>query len=90
MSIVSWANKNSRAMGKVGLYVAGGLALGWPLIKGAHQLYDGVPLEEAAGTVVLQATGYNQSTGQMDKPMLRNAIIRDVVGAGAILAARKL
>ena len=90
MTMVSWASKNSRAMGKLALYVGGGLALGTPLIKGATRLYNGGSFDDAAHETIYEAVGYNNRTGEMSRPQVRNAVIRTAIGGLAIVIARKL
>lgn len=89
MSMVSWANKNARAMAKLGFYVAGGLALGAPLLAGAKAAYDGKTMQEIKDTVTWSAIGYQDQYGIVNS-QLRNVAIRDAAGVAAILIGRKL
>jgi xanthosine utilization system XapX-like protein len=77
-------------MGKLGLYGAGGVLLGWPLIQTGKDLFNGQPVEIALANGVIAASGYNTTNGNLDKVAMRNAVIRDIFGAGLIITARKL
>jgi len=90
MSITTWAKKNSRAMGKIGLYGVGGIMIGWPAIKFGTSLFNGASVENAAKIAVWEGTGYSMDQNYLSTPALRNAALRTGVGAAAILLARKL
>ena len=90
MSVVTWVKNNSRAIGKIGLYGAGGVLVGWPAIKAAILLWRGQTADATLEQSVRTGTGYVLSTGQYDTTAGRNAVIRTIIGAGAIYAARKL
>lgn len=90
MSALTWIRKNAKTIAKGSLYVGGGLALGLPVIRGAQRLWDGGTLDDAATTVIWEATGYGTDINKVYMPKLREVVVRDLVGAGAIYAASKL
>jgi hypothetical protein len=47
-------------------------------------------MEGALNDACVAASGYSTINGTMDNTKLRDAAIRDLIGAGCILAARKI
>ena len=90
MSLVEWAKKNSRALGKVGLYGAGGVLLGYPVVKFGLGLWRGQTVEGAICDGVYEGSGYNTITGNLNQTKTRDVVIRDLIGAGCIFAAKKI
>lgn len=90
MSALKWIQQNSKTLAKGSLYLAGGLAIGWPVVKGVQVLWKGGSVDAAAETVVIDATGYYPGGGEFNQGKARNAIIRDILGVGAIYVAKKL
>ena len=91
MSLVEWAKKNSRAMGKVGLYATGGLLIGYPVFKFGTELWHGNTVERSADLALNSGFGICDFGGApIDNTKLRNGAIRTGIGALAIYAAKKI
>lgn len=90
MSLVTWANTNSRALGKLGLYGIGGVLVGYPAVKFGAAMYHGSSVESSVDQACYEGIGYTPSSGAFSQAKARNGIIRTGLGALAILAARKI
>ena len=90
MTMVQWAKKNSRALGKVALYATGGVLIGLPVVRAAHHLYDGQSVYDSTTNSIYESYGYIVDTGTLDKTKLRTGIMATGLGALAIFAARKI
>ena len=80
----------SRGIAKGGLYIAGGVAIGYPLIRMASELWKGSTIENAANMGVWEATGYSPGEHALNQAQTRSAVIRTLIGCGAIYVAKKL
>lgn len=91
MSLVTWAKKNSRALGKVALYATGGVLIGAPLIRFGTRIWKGEDVMYAADHSLYDSYGIaGLGSLPMDKTKLRGGIIATGLGALAIMAARKI
>jgi hypothetical protein len=90
MTLVQWVKKNSRAFGKVALYGTGAVLIGLPLVTTGNALYRGETMMSALDKGVYDASGYSMNGHHIDQTKVREVVFRDVVGALAIYAARKI
>lgn len=91
MSLVTWAKKNSRALGKVGLYGVGGVLIGAPLIRFAGNVWRGNSVEWSADHAIYDSYGVaGFGSLPIDNAKLRGGVIATGLGALAIYAARKI
>lgn len=90
MTMLQTVRTYSRMIAKGSLYIGGGLALGYPLLKGAQKLMDGSTLEDAGDHVIWEATGYDPKVGRVIGSKMKEVAIRDIAGGAAIFVAAKL
>lgn len=88
-SILGMTRKTAKTLAKSALYLGGGFALGYPLIKGAKMALD-EGFESGVNWTIYEATGYSTSQNRIVQDQLKETVVRDVVGIGAIFVASKL
>jgi len=90
MTIVTWARKTARSLGKVGLYGAGGVLIGMPAISFAEHVWNGNTLTDSADHALDHTLGIYDRGTKIDQVKMRDGAIRTVIGAGLIYAASKI
>lgn len=90
MTVLEFARKYAKTAAKGTLYVVGGTALMYPVIKSAKVLWDGGTVEDAAAWGIYEGTGYSTTQNRVVPEQLRNTVVRDIVGVASIYAATKL
>lgn len=90
MSMLQTIRKVSKTAGKGTLYLAGGAALAVPAIMTVQHLMQGSGLNKSLEEGVYAATGYSMSDGTVHGDATGVAVVRTLVGAGAVYVAAKL
>lgn len=88
-SLLGMTRQTAKTLAKGSLYLGGGLALGYPLIKGAKMALD-EGFESGVNWTIYEATGYSATQNRIVQDQLKETVIRDVVGIGAIFVASRL
>ena len=89
MGMTKETRKLAKTLAKGSLYVIGGIAIGKPVIDAVVKVFNGGSLDEAQASLLWNGVGWQQQYGVVPNKA-KEIIIRDVLGAVAIIAASKL